>query len=135
MEGGLVEEQSLLSLTQEALSSLSGTLEEKMSAVESAVVAESVSLETKLCLIEAAVQSGFADTAKAQALLAQALDATCKTLEQLAAISGKLATEQLAKAFKSVAETIEGKIQSEGELLAALQDMVRGLQQVLAPTA
>lgn len=109
--------------------------------MESAVVAESVSLETKLCLIEAAVQSGFADTAKAQALLAQALDATCKTLEEKLAATEKMIQGQAAllSAKLALIETAvkEGFAddQKRQELLQKAVETLRGLQQVLAPTA
>lgn len=118
-----------------------------MATVGAAVESQGSSLESKLNLMATALEKGIGDQTAAVGQLKSALKSSLgtlgiqltelrdQTLEQLAAISGKLTTEQLAKAFKSVAETIEGKIQSEGELLAALQDMARGLQQVLAPTA
>lgn len=136
VNSGLASNQQAIQLLQEMIKALEGSSLEKLLAIEGAIKSQTTGLETKLALVEAAVQSGFADTAKAQALMAQALDATCKTLEEkLAAISGKLTTEQLPQAFKGVADAIEGKIQSEGELLKAMQDMVSGLQQVLPPTA
>ena len=129
------------------METLRGTQEEKLAAVEAAVESQGSSLDAKLNLMAKALENGIGDQNAAGGQLKSALKSSLgtlgiqltelrdQTLEQLAAIFGKLTTEQLAKAFKSVAETIEGKIQSEGELLAALQDMVRGLQQVLAPTA
>ena len=60
---GLSDSKSAMDLIRQAVASLTGTIEEKLAAVEAAVKSQTTSLETKLALIEAAVSNGFADAA------------------------------------------------------------------------
>lgn len=76
-------------LVQQAVASLSGTLDEKLAAVETAVKSGTSSLEIKLGLIEAAMASGFADGVAQQALIQEAIEALSgTTAERLAQIAG-----------------------------------------------
>ena len=57
-------------------------MEQKLSAIEKAVKAQTSGLESKIGLIETAVQKGFADSSQAQALIKEALEALGGTLEE-----------------------------------------------------
>ena len=87
MARGFADGREAQVLMQKAVSSLSGTLSEKLAAVETAVKGQTASLETKLGLIDAAVTGGFADSKTQQALIGQAVASLSGTLaEKLAAV-------------------------------------------------
>jgi hypothetical protein len=87
MARGFADGREAQVLMQKAVSSLSGTLSEKLAAVETAVKGQTASLETKLGLIDAAVTDGFADSRTQQALIGQAVASLSGTLaERLAAV-------------------------------------------------
>ena len=130
---------SLLKLVQAALSSLSGTLEGKLTAIQKALQAGTSSLETKMALIEATLKSGFADYKSRQALMLQALQSLNGTAEE------KLAAMEAA--VKSQASTLESKLalietavkngfadtaQSQELLLQAVQSLSGTLEEKLA---
>ena len=94
--------QSVLELIHTALSSLEGTLDEKIAAIRTAMSDQATSLETKLALAEAAVSSGFADAATQRALLQDAVGSMGGTMEQ------KLAA--IAAAVRSQTSSLETKL-------------------------
>ena len=91
---GFADGKQAQELLMRAVTSLSGTLEEKLAAIEAAINSQSASLEMKLGLIEKAVSSGIADTAAQQALIQQAIESLSGTLEQkLAAIEAAVKSQ------------------------------------------
>ena len=74
-------DQTLNQMVQTALSSLSGTVEQKLAAIQEALRAGGLSLGTKLTLVQTAVESGFSDYKAQQAMLLQALQAIEGTAE------------------------------------------------------
>ena len=58
---GFADSEAQQKLLQQAVESLSGSVESKLSAVEAAIKSQATSFESKLGLIEAAVSAGFAD--------------------------------------------------------------------------
>ena len=102
VSGGFTDAAGRQDLLLKAIQAISGTLEEKISAIEAAIKAQSTSLETKISLIEAAVKGGFADYAKAQELAAQAIDSMGGTAEE------KLAA--IEKAVKDGFASLEAKL-------------------------
>ena len=87
---GDAQQQLLLQL----VASLSGTVEEKLKAIESAVKSQQTSLETKIGLIDAAVTSGFADGETARELILEAISSLGTTLEEKAAMVEAAVTSQ-----------------------------------------
>lgn len=111
LNGTSERDQSLTRLVQAALSSLSGTVDQKLAAIQDAVNAGNTSLETKLALIQAAVQGGFSDYEAQQALLRQALQSIEGSAEQ------KLA--DIENAIKAQTSSLETKL---GLIEAAFQN-------------
>lgn len=130
-------------LLQEALNSLGGTLEEKLAAIEEAVQSSSSGLEAKVDLIAAALEKGLGDQTTAVNNMKTALGATLGTLDtqlgelldqvltDLADISTKLSTEELAKVFKTIADAIDSESQSEEQMLSAIQEAFKDLEDTL----
>ena len=83
---GLADNQAAMAQVRQAVASLSGTMEEKLTAVAAAVQAQTTSLETKLALVEAAVSNGFADSQAQQALLQQAIASLSGSMEERIAL-------------------------------------------------
>lgn len=79
LASGFADSKAARQMLQQAVSSLTGTLAEKLSAVEAAVRSQTASLEIKLSLIEAAVTAGFADRTAQQALTREAVEALSGT--------------------------------------------------------
>ena len=104
---GLTLDQSVLDLIREALSSLGGTMDEKLAAVMAAMQDQATALETKLALAEAAVTAGFADAVTQQALLQQAIASLGGTLEEKIAAIG-----EAVKAQTTALETKLGLIEA-----------------------
>lgn len=111
MSSGMLGNQSLLKMVQEALKSMGGTMEEKLAAILAAVQSGTTALETKLALIEAALQEGFTDSKAQQALLLQAIQSLGGTAEE------KLAA--IEEAVKTSTTSLETKL---GLVEAALQN-------------
>ena len=98
---GLADNQTAVKMLQQAVASMSGTLEEKLDAISAAVKSQTSSLETKLALIEAAVNSGFADTQAQLALLQQAISSLAGTLdEKLATIESAVKAQEMSFSTK-----------------------------------
>lgn len=87
LKNGFAQSSEGMSLIQQAVASLNGTVAEKLAAIEAAIQAQTTSLETKLALIEAAVQADIADSQEAQDLIKEAIESLSGTMaERLAAI-------------------------------------------------
>ncbi|MBQ5482162.1 MAG: hypothetical protein IIT74_03855, partial [Bacteroidales bacterium] len=78
--GSTLEEK--LTAIETALQSQTTDLGAKLALVETAVQSETTGLETKLGLVEAAVTTGLADVKTAQDLVKEAIEATGSTLEE-----------------------------------------------------
>ena len=84
---GFADGKQAQELLMKAVTSLSGTLEDKLAAIEAAINSQTASLEMKLGLIEEAFSAGIADALAQQALIQQAIESLSGTLdEKLAAI-------------------------------------------------
>lgn len=124
-------------LLQAAVESLGGTMEQQLAAVEAAMQSSSSSLEAKIELLQSALQKGIGDQTTAVGNMKTALETSIGThdaniaalvgqvMEQLEAISGKLSTEELAKVFKDIADSIDSKSQSDSGQLAAIQTVIQ----------
>jgi hypothetical protein len=82
VESGFADNAAAQTLAAEALSSLGGTLDEKLAAIETAMANQATALSTKLALVEAAVAGGFADSQQQLKLLHQAVSSLNGTLAQ-----------------------------------------------------
>ena len=145
LKSGFATSEQAQTLIKEAIDSLGNTLEEKLAAIEQAVKSEATTLDTKLDLISAALEKGVGDQGTALENFQKALEASLKGLDtaqaevmadiigQLKALSGKLTTEELAKAFKGMADAIGSQMQSEQELLNKLLTEVDNLTDALGP--
>ena len=78
---GLADSQAAIDMIRQAVSSMGGTLQEKLDAVSAAVKSQATGLETKLALIEAAVTNGFAGNQAHLTLLQQAIASLAGTLD------------------------------------------------------
>ena len=102
LQQGLADNLAAMDQIRQAVASLSGSIEEKLAAVEAAVKAQTTSLETKLALVEAAVSNGFADSQAQQELLQQAIASLSGSAEERIAL--------IEAAVKSQASSLETKI-------------------------
>ena len=102
LQQGLADNQAAMEQVRQAVASLSGTMEEKLAAVEAAVKTQTTSLETKLALVEAAVSNGFADSQAQQALLQQAIASLSGSIEER--------TAQIETTVKAQTASLETKI-------------------------
>ena len=146
VQAGFANAAAQQELLQKALDSLEGTLEEKLAAVEAAVESESTSLAVKLALLSSAMDMGFFEQNAAIGLMQTALVSSLHdmdvqyssirkdVLEQLAAVSAKLTTEELSKVFKQIADAISTHAQSSEEQLETIQKTVHDIWIKLAPT-
>jgi hypothetical protein len=103
MSRGFADSREAQELLQQAVGTLSGTLKEKLAAVETAVQGQTTSLETKLGLIEAAVSGGFADSKTQQELIQKAIESLSGTLdEKLAAVEAAVKNQTASLETKLV---------------------------------
>ena len=133
-------------LLRQAVAALQGTMEEKLAAIESALKSGNTTLGTKLDLISAALEQGITDQQTAISNMQTALDTTIQgigttlatekaaIIDALSALSGQLTTEELAKAFKDIADAITAQTQSESGLLEAIQKAIADVGEALVPT-
>ena len=125
-----------LELIRQALVSLGGSTEKKLSAIGQAVQSQTSGLGTKMDLISTALYDGFlADSAAVNAFQVS-LDASLFDLDtslvhlkdsvvaQLDSLSAELAPEELAKAFADIASAIDSQAQSTAVLLEAIQNSI-----------
>ena len=86
-----------------SVESLTGSMEEKLAAIESAIKSQTTELGSKMSLIEAAVSAGFADNAKAIGLVKAAVNSLEGTIEE------KLTA--IRKAIRNQTVTLSGKLE------------------------
>lgn len=110
LKNGFAQSSEGMSLIQQAVASLNGTVAEKLAAIEAAIQAQTTSLETKLALIEAAVQADIADSQEAQDMIKEAIESLSGTMaERLAAIE----------------ETVKGQTTSLETKLALIEEAIK----------
>jgi hypothetical protein len=138
---GVADRDAKLELIKQAVSSMSGTAQEKLDAILTAVSRNTTTLQTKVGLISSALESGFLADATAIQTMKQALDTSLgdlddhlsgvkeDILDQLSAISQMVTPQELAKAFTSLMDAIDGQAQSAAEILPALQQAVTQLME------
>jgi hypothetical protein len=106
-------------LLLQAVTSLSGTLEEKLAAIEAAISSQAASLEMKLGLIKEAFSAGIADALAQQALIQQAIESLSGTLEvKLATIEAAVKSQTAGLETKLAlleAALKEGMVDSHGQ--------------------
>ena len=95
IKNGFADNKAGQELIQKALDSLTtGSMEQKMDAIEDAIKSQTTSLEGKLALIEAAIKNGFADNKAGQELIQTALESLSGSLEEkLAAIEDAIESQ------------------------------------------
>ena len=129
--GGKTQEELIL----RALDSLSGSLDEKLSAIESALTSPATGLTTKLSLIETALTGGFSSEATALqqlqtavASLKGAADGTDETIDDILAVLGTFdsVTGSVAAALSRIQEAVGG-LSNDDEKLAAIKQTVESL--------
>ena len=135
---GLADSKAAQELISQAISTMGTTLEDKLAAIKSAVESDNTTLETKLGLLSTALNTGLTQQGSAFEMLKSALDdlkpidtaqQTAKTqiLSGLETLSKKLTTEELAKAYKDMADAIDTQEQSLEEVLNNLLTVVNNL--------
>lgn len=136
--GGFADEAAAQELLRQAVAALSGTLEEKLSALEAAVQNKTATLELKLGLIEAAINQGFADAKAQQALLQSTLASLSGTLEEkLSAVEASMKSQTLSLETKlALIETALKENLSDGEsgqemMVTALETLTGTLEERL----
>lgn len=126
VESGFADNAAAQTLAAEALSSLGGTLDERLSAVEAAMTNQATALSTKLALVEAAVTGGFADSRKRLELLHLAVSSLNGSLEQKlssvrSVITGQTSDLETRLALIEVAlediATSENRLEEEMDLI------------------
>ena len=128
--GGFADINDARQLLSQALSTMSGTMEEKLSQIETAVKSQTSGLEIKLALIEAAVSGGFADSAAKQSLLISAIESLEGTnKEKLAAIETaiKNQTASLETKLVLIETAVRNGLADEAAKLELLKQAVYAL--------
>ena len=121
---GFADDKAAQELLRQAIASLSGTADEKLTAIEAAVKSQTASLETKLGLIEAAVTGGFADVAAQQKLLESALESLSGTAaEELSLIEA--AVNSQTASLETKLGLIEAAITSGHAEASSQQELIR----------
>ena len=135
-----------LDLILKAVSSLGGTLEEKLAAMETAVTSQTTSLASKLALIQTAVTNGFAGDKTALGLVQTALetlktqlggmdDGLSKSIDKLSTGLGALLTNvnvDMATVLANILSAIQGQ-PDYNAVVAAIQQIVTELEQAIVP--
>ena len=127
---GFADSKEAGKMLSQALSTLPGTMEEKLAQIEAAVKSQTASLEIKLALIEAAVTGGFTDIAAQQALILSALQSLAGTMEErLAAIETaiKSQTASLEARLALIETAVKEGLADETAELELLQQAVYAL--------
>ena len=106
VKAGFADNAKAIDLVKDAIGTLQGSLEEKLTAVEKAVKDQTMDLSAKLVLIEGAVKTGLADNAEAIKLVKQAVESLEGTVEEK---------------LKAINETIESQTNTLSGKLAAIQ--------------
>ena len=106
---GFSNSEAVQEKIQEAIKSLSGTLEDKLAVIDTVLNKQTTSLAEQLGLIEGAVRQGFINSAKAQEFIRKALAKLNGTpTDKLAAIQGAITAQTTTLAGKL--EAIEGAL-------------------------
>ena len=128
---GFADDNAAQELLRQAVSSLTGTAEDKLGAVETAVRNGTASLETKLGLIEAAVAGGFADGNAQLALIQTAIASLSGSLaEKLAAVETavKSQTTSLSTKLGVIETALTEGLADEKKAQALLHQAVEALE-------
>ena len=133
--------EAQVQLIQQALSSLSGSVEQKLGAIQTVLESQGTSLSSKIGLIESAVTNGFADGKTAIGLLQTALGALKtqvggtdeslskkidEVLADLGTLSTSLTTGQIAQALAQILAAVQGQTdysQTLADIKKALEDL------------
>ena len=130
LNNGFAQSSEGMSLIQQAVASLNGTVAEKLAAIEAAIQAQTTSLETKLALIEAAVQADIADSKEAQDLIKEAIESLNGTVaEKLAAIEDavKAQTTSFETKLGLIEEAVEAGFAEDNEEQALIKEAIESL--------
>ena len=101
VKDGLADNETAQGLLKEAIASLGGTMQDKLAAIDAALVGQQVALSAKLSLVETALAEGFAEGKTRQELLLRALDSLGgNPSEKLSAIDSALASQTAGLATK-----------------------------------
>nr|MCR5709838.1 hypothetical protein [Bacteroidales bacterium] len=135
-----------LDLVLQAVSSLGGSLNTKVTAIETAVSSQTTSLTSKLALIETALTNGYADEKTALGLVQTAFNAfktqlgnvdggLSQAIDDASTAFGTLSTKMnvdLATALSNIISAIQG-LPDYGAALAAIQQAIAELEQAVVP--
>ena len=142
---GFADSSAAQGLLLEAIDSLGGTLEEKLTAIDDVIGDTSTALSSKLALIETALVNGFADEKKALSMVQTALDALkgqlanmddglSNAIDDVSAAFGSLSSEvnkDLANSLSYILSSIQGL--PDDSIIAAIQQALVDLKEALIP--
>ena len=111
VKAGFADNAKAIDLVKDAIGTLQGSLEEKLTAVEKAVKDQTTDLSAKLVLIEGTVKAGFADNSKAIDLVKDAIGSLQGSLEEKLAAVEKAVKDQTTDLSAKLA-LIEGAVNS-----------------------
>ena len=133
-----------LGLVKTALSSLSGTLDTKLTTIEAAVNSQTTGFSSKLALIETALSSGFTDESTALGLVQTALgalktqldnvdDGLSDAIDDVSTAFSTLSTNiNVDMALSDILSAIQG-LPDYGAILAAIQNTLAELRDAIIP--
>ena len=130
VKGGYADALTQQELLNQAVAAMSGSFEEKLAAVETALQDRGTSLDTKLGLVEALVQQGFADAATAQELIQKALESVGTTQEEkIKAIEDALESQAVVLSAKItlIQAAIDNGFAADSEKEALIQAALNSL--------
>jgi hypothetical protein len=133
-------------LILQAISSLGGTLDEKLAAIESAVGGNATGLSSKLALIQTALAGGFTDEKTALGLIQTALgalkqqlgdadDGLSSAVDDVSAAIGNLSTNvnvDMSTALSGILAAVQG-LPDYGAILTAIQQALADLKEAIIP--
>ncbi len=133
-------------LILQAISSLGGTLDEKLAAIESAVGGNATGLSSKLALIQTALAGGFTDEKTALGLVQTALGALKQQLgdaddglsgavDDVSAAIGNLSTNvnvDMSTALSGILAAVQG-LPDYGAILTAIRQALADLEEAIIP--
>ncbi len=133
-------------LILQAISSLGGTLDEKLAAIETAVAGNATGLSSKLALIQTALSGGFTDEKTALGLVQTALgalkqqlgdadDGLSSAVDDVSAAIGNLSTNvnvDMSTALSGILAAVQG-LPDYGAILTAIQQALADLKEAIIP--
>ena len=133
-------------LILQAISSLGGTLDEKLAAIETAVAGNATGLSSKLALIQTALAGGFTDEKTALGLVQTALgalkqqlgdadDGLSSAVDDVSAAIGNLSTNvnvDMSAALSGILAAVQG-LSDYGAILTAIQQALADLKEAIIP--